>query len=93
MVVRQEWLTVDEAAEYLRASRRTIYKLCEDGQLVSYRTGERGHRRFRKEDLDRAMKRSVPESETGGLAALTAMADPVLAEIWDNDRDAAYDRI
>ncbi len=25
--------------------------------------------------------------------ALTAQADPVLAELWDNDRDAAYDRL
>lgn len=25
--------------------------------------------------------------------ALTAKADPVLAELWDNPRDAAYDRL
>jgi len=28
-----------------------------------------------------------------GLVALTAKADPVLAALWDNDRDAAYDRL
>jgi len=28
-----------------------------------------------------------------GLLALTAEADPVLAELWDNDKDAAYDRL
>ena len=28
-----------------------------------------------------------------GLLKLTAKADPVLAEIWDNDKDAAYDRL
>jgi uncharacterized protein (DUF1778 family) len=27
------------------------------------------------------------------LTALTARADPVLAELWDNPRDAAYDRL
>jgi hypothetical protein len=27
------------------------------------------------------------------LLTLTAQADPVLAELWDNDRDAAYDRL
>jgi len=27
------------------------------------------------------------------LVALTAKADPVLASLWDNDKDAAYDRI
>jgi len=25
--------------------------------------------------------------------ALIAQADPVLAELWDNDKDAAYDRL
>lgn len=27
------------------------------------------------------------------LTALTAMADPVLATLWDNDKDAAYDHL
>jgi uncharacterized protein (DUF1778 family) len=27
------------------------------------------------------------------LLALTAQADPLLAELWDNRRDAAYDRL
>jgi uncharacterized protein (DUF1778 family) len=30
---------------------------------------------------------------TEGMLALTAKADPVLAELWDNRRDAAYDRL
>jgi uncharacterized protein (DUF1778 family) len=35
-----------------------------------------------REDLD---------NDTGGLLSLTAVADPVLADLWDNPRDAAYD--
>lgn len=31
--------------------------------------------------------------ENEGLVALTAEADPVLASLWDNDKDAAYDRL
>jgi uncharacterized protein (DUF1778 family) len=31
--------------------------------------------------------------ESAGMLALTAKADPVLAELWDNPRDAAYDRV
>jgi hypothetical protein len=31
--------------------------------------------------------------EQEGLLALTAQSDPVLAELWDNDRDAAYDTV
>ena len=32
-------------------------------------------------------------AETEGLLALTASADPVLARIWDNPKDAQYDRL
>ncbi|MGH7433315.1 MAG: hypothetical protein ACREJL_06150 [Candidatus Methylomirabilales bacterium] len=31
--------------------------------------------------------------EGEGVVALTAKADPVLADPWDNPRDAAYDRL
>jgi hypothetical protein len=30
-------------------------------------------------------------SEHEGLLALTAQSDPVLAELWDNEKDVAYD--
>lgn len=93
MVIQQEWFTVGEAAEYLRISKRTIYKLCEEGFLVGHRTSKRGHWRFRKEELDKAMKKGIPENDHEGLVVLNAMAAPVLAEIWDNEKDAAYDRV
>ena len=31
--------------------------------------------------------------ENEGVGALTRKADPVLAELWDNRRDSAYDRL
>ncbi len=31
--------------------------------------------------------------ESSSLLALTARADPVLTELWDNEQDAAYDRL
>ncbi len=31
--------------------------------------------------------------DTEGILALTAKADPVLAELWDNRRDAENDRL
>ena len=31
--------------------------------------------------------------ESKGVLTLTGKADPVLAELWDNPRDSAYDRI
>jgi uncharacterized protein (DUF1778 family) len=32
-------------------------------------------------------------SDSDGLLSLTAGADPVLARLWDNPKDAEYDRI
>jgi hypothetical protein len=32
-------------------------------------------------------------AEGSNLLALTARADPVLAELWANEKDAAYDRL
>lgn len=85
----QEWYTIDEAANYLRVSRRTIYQLLQEGQLVSYRVGKTGHRRFKREDLDRAVQKGPGEE----VYAMSAVADPVLAELWNNEKDAAYDKI
>ena len=85
----QEWYTIDESASYLRVSRRTMYQLIHDGQVAAYRVGSGGNRRFRRDDLERLMQ---PE-DSEELQAMTAAADPVLAELWDNEKDAAYDRI
>ena len=88
-VLHQGWYTIDEAANYLRVSRRTIYQLLQTGQLVSYRVGKRGHTRFKHEHLDRVMQKE----ESVESYAMSAVADPVLAELWDNDKDAEYDSI
>ena len=47
-----EWFTVEEAAYYLRVSKRTIYKWTKDGRLPFYLIGTHRHRRYRKDDLD-----------------------------------------
>ena len=85
----QKWYTVDEAAQYLRVSRRTIYQLVKEKQLAPYKVGKAGHRRFKQEDIDAVMRKEqdIPES------TLRASDDPVLAELWDNDNDAEYDRL
>jgi predicted transcriptional regulator len=43
-----------------------------------------------EEQLDRDW---VELAEQESLLTLTAQADPVLAELWENDKDAAYDRL
>ena len=93
MVIAKEWFTVEEAAKYLCVSRRTIYKLTQEGRLPAFRIGRERHRRFRKEDLDKVPRPSQNADSPGELLMLTAASDPVLAEIWDNDEDAAYDRM
>jgi excisionase family DNA binding protein len=92
-VILKEWFTVEEAAEYLRVSKRTIYKLTKEGRLPAFRIGQERHRRFRKEDLDKVPRPSEEIRTLERLSKLTAESDPVLAEIWDNENDAAYDQI
>jgi excisionase family DNA binding protein len=96
MTIPTEWFTVDEAAAYLGVSRRTVYKLTKEGRLRTYLLGKERTRRFRKEDLDRALRpleTSVGRQEIESLTALSATADPVLAELWSNAKDAAYDAL
>ena len=93
MVITKEWFTVEEAAEYLCVSRRTIYKLTKEGRLPALRIGKERHRRFRKEDIDKVPRPGEATANVEALLKLSAKADPVLAAIWDNEKDAAYDRL
>jgi len=93
MAITKEWFTVDEAAEYLCVSRRTIYKLTKEGRLPAFRIGKERHRRFRKEDIDKVPRPDEEATNLEALLRLSAKTDPVLAEVWDNERDAAYDRL
>ena len=93
MVITKEWFTVEEAAQCLCVSKRTIYKLTKEGRLPAFRIGRERHRRFRKEDLDRVPRPGEESRSLERLLRLSAEADPVLAEVWDNDKDAAYDRL
>ena len=42
---------------------------------------------------ERLAKDWVELAEQEGLLALAAQSDPVLAELWDNEKDAAYDTV
>jgi len=46
-----EILTIDEVATYLKASKRTVYRLASSGKLPAFKLG--GTWRFRRGDLDR----------------------------------------
>ncbi len=85
----KEWYSVMEAATYLSVSKRTVQQLIHDGEMIAYRIGRGGHHRIRRTDLDSPMHRN----DHSGLTELSAAEDPVLAELWDNDQDAAYDQL
>ena len=85
----KEWYSVEDAAKYLSVSKRTVQQLIRDGEMVAYRVGRGGHRRIRRGDLDGPMHREGPS----GLVEPEGAEDPVLSELWDNEQDAAYDRI
>jgi excisionase family DNA binding protein len=53
-----EWLTVREAAAYLRVSRSTLYSWCKVDRVryYNFQGGERAERRFKRDDLDELLK-------------------------------------
>lgn len=93
MAITKEWFTVEEAAQYLCISKRTVYKLTKEGRLPAFRIGIERHRRFRKEDLDRVPRPDAETHHLNQLLTLSAKTDPALAEVWDNAKDASYDRL
>jgi excisionase family DNA binding protein len=63
-----EWLTVDEAAAYLKLSKPSIYRFCSEGKLPFYVFGGVGTRRFKRSDLDALLQRGEPTGKVGVAA-------------------------
>jgi uncharacterized protein (DUF1778 family) len=49
-------------------------------------------REYVLEAIEERLREDLPDAGEG-LMALTFHADPVLAELWDNPKDAAYDDV
>ncbi len=49
-------------------------------------------RQYVLEAIEERLREDLGE-EDEGMLALTAKADPVLAELWDNPKDSEYDRL
>ncbi|MEM7127026.1 MAG: helix-turn-helix domain-containing protein [Chloroflexota bacterium] len=56
--IEPTWLTLSQAETYLQVSRRTVYRLMEEGRLPYFRISGTRQRRFQKSDLDKLM---IPE--------------------------------
>lgn len=52
-----EILTIDEVAAYLKAGKRTVYRLAANGKLPAFKLG--GTWRFRRGDLDKWIESRV----------------------------------
>lgn len=52
-----EILTLDEVARYLKAGKRTVYRLAQKGEIPAFKLG--GTWRFRRSELDRWIADSI----------------------------------
>ncbi|MFN1270055.1 helix-turn-helix domain-containing protein [Pseudomonas aeruginosa] len=48
--IESDILTLDEVADYLKAGKRTIYRLAQQGKMPAFKFG--GTWRFRRQELD-----------------------------------------
>jgi excisionase family DNA binding protein len=52
----RDWLTTEEAAEYLRIHVNTVRRWAREGAIPAAKLGNRGGFRLRREDLDRFLE-------------------------------------
>ena len=58
-----ESLTIDEVAAYLKAGKRTVYRLAAEGKLPAFKLG--GTWRFRRSDLDKWIAANLTNKDSG----------------------------
>ena len=58
-----EILTLDEVAAYLKAGKRTVYRLAAEGKLPAFKLG--GAWRFRRSDLDEWIAANLTNKDSG----------------------------
>ncbi|TDJ75146.1 DNA-binding protein [Pseudomonas putida] len=58
-----EILTIDEVAAFLKAGKRTVYRLAASGKLPAFKLG--GTWRFRRSDLDKWIANRIGKMTVG----------------------------
>lgn len=58
-----EIMTLDEVAQYLKAGKRTVYRLAAEGKLPAFKLG--GTWRFRRSDLDAWIAANLANKDLG----------------------------
>ncbi len=61
MIEQDEILTIEEVAAYLKAGRRTVYRLAANGQIPAFKLG--GVWRFRRAELERWIAARIGEQD------------------------------
>jgi excisionase family DNA binding protein len=59
-----EIITLEEVAAYLKAGKRTVYRLAQDGKIPAFKLG--GSWRFRRAELDRWIAASIENPKKQG---------------------------
>jgi len=80
--LKKAGLTIDEI-DFIEIQEAFAVQTLADAKLMG----------IRKEDLDKVPRPGKETANVDALLKLSAKADQVLAEVWDNDKDAAYDRV
>lgn len=57
---QDEILTLEEVAVYLKAGKRTVYRLVQQGDIPAFKLG--GTWRFRRDELDRWIAASIEKT-------------------------------
>ena len=65
------WLTIREAADYLKVNVSTIYRWCDEGRLPFYELESGGGRRFKQDDLDALLRTASPVRAHAIIQGLT----------------------
>jgi len=60
-MTKEELMTTDEVARYLRLHPRTVTNMAERGELLASKVGR--HWRFRKSDVDAYVDRQRPKKD------------------------------
>jgi excisionase family DNA binding protein len=84
------YYTVEETADLLRVSPQTVLRLLRSGKAAGVKIGKEWR-------ILGGMLLDLPVRERETEASLTtewlAASMPSLREVWDNEEDAAYDRL
>jgi excisionase family DNA binding protein len=84
------YYTVEEAAQLLRISRKATQQLLQSGKLQGIKIGR--HWRILGAALLEMYDRGK-ETEASLVADWYAASRRSLEEVWDNEEDAAYDKL